>query len=84
MLKVDGFDDCVLGICEQAGCADIIAYDVQKMINKMMSQGMEQTEAWEYFDFNILGAFMGEGTPCFIDTRFGMDAIEEMIDEMGG
>ena len=27
---------------------------------------MTNNEAYEYFHFNILGAWMGEGTPCFL------------------
>ena len=78
MLKVDGFDDCVLGLCERAGCVDVIAYDYNLMINKLRSQGMSWDEALEYFDFNIAGAFMGEGTPCFVDVSMGMDDIEDL------
>lgn len=78
MLKADGFDDCILGLCEQAGQEDIIAYDMHKIVNKLVSQGMELEEAWKYFDFNISGAFKGAGTPCFVDTQMGIDAIEEL------
>ena len=27
--------------------------------------GMSLTEATEFFNFNILGAWFGDGTPCF-------------------
>ena len=30
---------------------------------------MTYEEAIEYFDYNILGAWMGEYTPVFIQTR---------------
>ena len=29
---------------------------------------MEDEEALEFFEFNILGGWHGEGTPCFIFT----------------
>jgi hypothetical protein len=31
----------------------------------MDRDGMEYEEAEEFFDFNVIGASMGEGTPCF-------------------
>jgi hypothetical protein len=27
--------------------------------------GMSYEDALEFFDFNVIGAWMGEGTPCF-------------------
>ena len=34
---------------------------------------MSEEEAYEYFEFNQMGAWMGEGTPCFLNT--GKEAI---------
>jgi hypothetical protein len=28
---------------------------------------MSEEEAWEYFDFNIAGAYVGEHTPFFLE-----------------
>jgi hypothetical protein len=38
---------------------------------------MDFMEALEYFEFNILGAYLGEGTPIFLDKT-----INEIKDEM--
>jgi len=68
MLKMDGFDDCILGICCRIGQQTILAYDFDKVINKLMKTGkMSREEAVEYYEFNQLGAYMGEHTPCFIE-----------------
>ena len=49
----------------------VLLYDTDTMIEKMMSQdGMSYQEAIEYFDYNIKGAWMGEGTPCFFRESF--------------
>lgn len=67
MMKVDGFDDCIIGVVSRCGSEDILAYDSASIVSKLMfEQGMDSTEAWEYFEFNIEGAYMGEGTPCFM------------------
>jgi hypothetical protein len=43
-------------------------YDVDKMIETLISQGMDRDEAIEYYEFNIVGAYVGELTPIFVST----------------
>lgn len=69
MLKVEGFDDCILGVVERIGQDAIICYDKVKVIRQLMEEGMDTEEALEFFEYNMLGAYMGEGTPCFITTK---------------
>jgi len=67
-LKVDGFDDCIVGVATRFGMNPVLAYDRCKMIEKMVKEDkMTYLEAEEYFDYNIIGAWMGENTPLFID-----------------
>ena len=68
ILRMDGFDDCIMGICSRFGADPVLAYNRRKVIKKLMSQGMTREEAWEFHEFNQLGAWMGEGTPVFIDV----------------
>jgi hypothetical protein len=66
-LTADGYDDCIIGFsAAQSGRPSVIVYDTDKVIAKLMSEGMSREEAWEYFEFNISGAYMGENTPIFI------------------
>ena len=70
-MKIDGFDDCICGIVERFGMDSVLLYDRNSMIEKMISQdGMEYEEAIEFFDFNIKGAWMGEGPPCFFTDSY--------------
>ena len=70
-MKIDGFDDCICGIVERFGMDTVLLYHTDTMIEKMVNQdGMEYSDAVEYFDFNIKGAWMGEGTPCFFRDSF--------------
>jgi hypothetical protein len=65
-LKADGFDDCIIAIIYKFEGA-IFLYDVDKMIDKMVKRdSMTPDEAQEYFDFNIVGAYMGEFTPAYL------------------
>ena len=68
-LKADGFDDAIIGIASRCGQPDVIAYDVNKILEVLQERdGMSYEEAQEFFDFNIIGAYMGEHTPIFITT----------------
>ena len=66
-LKADGFDEAILGIASRCAQRDVIAYDVDKIIQILMDRdGMTEEEAQEFFEFNIIGSYMGENTPIFI------------------
>jgi len=80
-MKADGFDDCVLGVCESAGSEMILAYDEIKVIQKLVSDGMTDTEAWEYYFHNIVCAYMGPLTPCFITIYAGAESEEDQEEE---
>ena len=65
LLFADGFDDAILGVAERIGMEPVVAYDVNKII-EILARDMTEDEAVEFFEFNILGAYMGERTPVFI------------------
>ena len=80
-LSLDGFDEAIIGMAERINLGPIIAYDVEKII-EILANDMEVEEddlvddqsieelkismAYDYFYFNIHGAWMGENTPIFI------------------
>ena len=67
LLVMDGFDDCIVGIVTQFQRAFVV-YDRAKVIAKLINeQGMTEDEAWEFHEFNQVGAFVGTSTPGFLD-----------------
>jgi hypothetical protein len=69
-LKADGFDEAIIGIASRCGSNDLIAYDTSKCLTILMERdGMEYEEALEFFEFNVIGAYMGKNTPIFITTE---------------
>ena len=66
LLKMDGFDDCVIGYVSRCSQLPILCYDVDLVIKKLMKDGMSGEEAEEYFAFNQEGAWVGDQTPCFL------------------
>lgn len=67
-LLADGLEDALLGVCYRAGQEPVACYDYDICLQILMNQGMSEHEAVEYFEFNVLGAWVGEGTPVFIDV----------------
>ena len=65
-LLADGFDAAIVGIGERCGQPPIVVYDAEKCIDILIEGGMSREDAEEYFGFNTLGAWMGEGTPLFM------------------
>lgn len=63
-LKMDGFDDCIIGMGSIAGNY-VLIYDQEKILESLQKD-MNYQEACEHFSFNIDCAHMGEGTPVIM------------------
>ncbi len=68
-LLLDGFDDAIIGIAQRINLGPVVAYDVEKILDILCKDGMTYEEALEYYNFNILGAWMGEFTPIFVENH---------------
>ena len=67
LLLMDGYDDCLVGVCLRFGQEPIAIYDRSKVIRRLMKDGMTEEEAVEFYEVNQIGAWMGDQTPCFLD-----------------
>jgi hypothetical protein len=66
LLKMDGYDDCLVGVVERFGGDSYFIYDKELVLEKLQKDGMSYEEALEYYEFNQLGAYVGERTPAFL------------------
>ena len=69
LLRIEDYDDCVIGIGQTWHgnmLVDRLIYDGEKMLDKMVDNGMDREDALEYMDFNILAAYMGDSTPIVL------------------
>ena len=69
----DGFEKQILGIAMAAGTPPRVVYDYTGCLKSLESRGMNPGEAQEYFDFNTLGAYVGEGGPLYLVRVEDMD-----------
>jgi len=69
ILFADGFDKALLGVGSRCGQPEIAVYNTGKCISILQEQGMNYEEAIEFFEFNVVGAWVGEKTPIFVDLE---------------
>ena len=64
MLFADGFDAAILGLT----AGGVVVYCVETCIEVLKDRdGLSHTDAVEFFEFNVRGAYVGELTPVWVD-----------------
>jgi hypothetical protein len=65
LLMVDGFDEAVIGI---EALKLRLVYDINKMRTILVERdGMTFEDAMDFLDHNVLGSYVGEQTPIYIE-----------------
>jgi len=62
----DEYDACIVGIGYRFSSGPLAVYSIPMVLKVMEGWGMDEEEAQEYFEYNTIGAWMGDGTPMFI------------------
>lgn len=83
ILRADGFDEAIMGRCARTG---ILIYSYEKCIEVLRSSDgknipMLEVEAREYMEYNVIGAYMGPGTPIFLVEGSSDEIFEELDNE---
>ena len=66
-LMAEGYEGAIIGVGYRPGSDPIVAYDMNKCIQILIERdGMTPEKAQEFFDYNTLEAWVGEGTPVYI------------------
>ena len=69
VVLADGLEDAFVGIGRTFNSIPVAIYNTDKVIEILMTRdGMTIDEAYEFFDFNIAGAYVGESTPIFMSV----------------
>ena len=67
MLKMDGYDEAIIGEVQRF-TDTFILYAFNKVM-EILQRDMSEQDAIDYWSFNQVGAWCGEGTPGFLMTR---------------
>lgn len=75
-LFIDGFDDAIIGITERHDIGALVVYGEKEIIDKLIQDMDDEDEsekelmAIEYYEYNILGSWVGENGPLIVKNRF--------------
>jgi len=64
-LTADGFDAALVG-CTY-GTNVVAVYDIQRMIEVLVNEGMEHDDAVEFLEYNVVSAYLGDKTPLYVN-----------------
>ena len=65
-LVADGFDSALIGIT--SGINPVAVYDINQMLTILVKrEKMNVEDALEHLDFNVIGAYVGEKTPIYME-----------------
>ena len=80
MKLADGFEKAFVGSTISAFSREQVAlYDYDLCIKVLVEdQQMTEEEAIEYFDYNVIGSWVGEDTPIFIH-KHKIENVEEYL-----
>ena len=68
-ILLTGLEEAIIGVVEEFGNGPRVLYSKRKIIELLTKDGMTQSEAEEYYDFNILGLHAGEQNAVFLDLE---------------
>lgn len=69
-MKIEGADAAIIGYAQRCGEPVVVVYDYQRLVSVFMQGGMDEDEAREWVEYNIIGAWLGKGTPIVMhDTN---------------
>jgi hypothetical protein len=66
VMFADGLEEAFMGIGYQ-NYSPVAIYSKSKAIQCFIDRGMDEEQALEYFDYNVVGANVGEATPIFLE-----------------
>ena len=64
-LTADGFDAALVGCTYGANV--VAVYDIQRMIEVLVNEGMDHDDAVEFLEYNVVSAYLGDKTPLYVN-----------------
>lgn len=61
------YDHCMVGIGYRFNAVPLAVYDIERVLQVLEKDGMTEEEAIEWYEYNIIGGWVGDGTPIFIN-----------------
>ena len=70
LLEPAYFDQAIIGLTSRVGGALwVVNYDSAKCVQLLMeNEGLDEDEAIDHFEYNVMGGWYGEKTPYFTEV----------------
>lgn len=76
-LLADGFEKAFIGL-GRYGNKNLAVYDYEKCVLILMKkENWSEEEAIEWMEYNVVGAWVGEYTPVFVETTVRIEDLDE-------
>jgi len=78
ILFLEEYDKAVIGIIDEMNPIRIV-YSKKKMIDVLVSNGMDKLEAVDHLEYNVWGAYKGDYTPVYLNDLIGT-SVQDILD----
>lgn len=65
-LLLDGYESALIGVSRRCGQPALAVYDEDRIIQALIAQGLGVVEAVEFYEYNVVGAWVGPMTPIIL------------------
>ena len=72
------YDECIIGIGARFHDGPLAIYSCERILSVLMKDAMDEEEAQEWFNFNIIGGWNGPGTPIYVNESM-MRTFDESV-----
>ncbi len=67
-LQIPGAERAIVGMIRRCGQPAVLVYSRPELVRHFMRDGMTREEAEEWIDVNVIGAWVGAGTPAVLEA----------------
>lgn len=71
------FDRAIIGVATRVGMTPVVAYEDVKLVQVLVEEGWDYTDAVEWVEINTKGSYVGENTPMIIELHEQSPFAEE-------
>ena len=64
-----GFDSAIIGVATRIGMQPVVAYEVIRLMESLMDEGWDYTDAVEWVEITTKGSYLGANTPIIINLH---------------
>lgn len=77
---IEGCESAIVGLSRRQHGPPVVVYDYFKLLTIYQGQGMTAEEAEAWVDGNVVGAWLGPGTPAVM-FRADADEVQHILNE---